>query len=226
LFFAGTDTDVGKTYVASLVAGGLKQSGQRVGVYKPVASGCENHAGQLVAGDAVQLWQAAGRPRTLDDVCPQRFAAPLAPPQSAAAEGKQIDIDLLRRGAECWIDGFDVRIIEGAGGLLSPLADGLLNIDFLQEFAGAKLIIVAANRLGVIHQVLATCEAARHRGVVPTGVILSQTTRDGDESVATNRRGIERYSDIPILGSIAFGAQSWGELSQIARLLGISARLP
>ena len=68
LFFAGTDTEVGKTYIASLVAIRLRQLGRRVGVYKPVASGCSESAGKLVAEDAVALWEAAGRPRTLEEV--------------------------------------------------------------------------------------------------------------------------------------------------------------
>ncbi len=219
LFFAGTDTDVGKTYVASLVAQGLYESGRRVGVYKPVASGCESIDGKLVAGDAVELWQAAGCPRSLADVCPQRFLAPLAPTQAAAAEGKQVDPHLLRGGADVWKDGFDVRIVEGAGGLFSPLAEGVLNIDLLKQFDQAKLIVVAANRLGVIHQVLATCEAARFRAIAPQAIILCQTTREADDSVANNQTEIQRYSDVPVIGNVGFGEKTWGQWSQLATLL-------
>lgn len=97
LFFAGTDTDVGKTYVASLIAAALVRNGQKVAVYKPAASDCRLVDGDLVAADAVSLWESAGRPRSLDDVCPQRFVAALSPPAAAAAEGKQVDAELLRR---------------------------------------------------------------------------------------------------------------------------------
>jgi dethiobiotin synthetase len=215
LFFAGTDTDVGKTYVASLIAAALLKSGKRVGVYKPVASDCRNVDGQLIAADAVSLWEAAGRPKTMADVCPQRYVAPLSPPAAAAAEGKRVDAELLRSGADVWIEGFDVRIVEGAGGLFSPLADGLLNIDLAKQFDSAKLLIVAANRLGVIHQVLATCEAGKQNGITPSGIILCQPTPDSDESVSTNRAEIERYSDVPVIGSVAYGETTWCDLSQI-----------
>ena len=103
LFITGTDTGVGKTYVAALVARSLAACGRRVGVYKPAASGCGRDAqGRLDSEDAAILWEAAGRPGDLDHVCPQRFAAPLAPHLAARAEGRQIDAGLLRSGLDYW----------------------------------------------------------------------------------------------------------------------------
>lgn len=220
LFVTGTDTDVGKTYVGALIAATLRQQGHRVGIYKPVASGCRVVDGQRVADDALALWQAAGRPQTLQQVCPQQFLLAVSPPASAAAEGKQVDRELLIRGAERWTTGFDVRLIEGAGGLFSPLAEGLLNIDFLGSFADARPLIVAANRLGVIHQVLATCAGAAQRGVQPAGVILCQTTERADESVVTNRSELERYCDVPILAAVGYGATRWDDASTLEALFG------
>lgn len=217
-FFAGTDTEVGKTYTAALVARSLHHAGRKVGVYKPVASGCPSLDGKLVAEDAVALWDAAGRPRTLDDVCPQRFIEPLAPPEAAAAEGKRVDTQLLRSGANCWENDFDVLIVEGAGGLLSPLADGVLNIDVVKQFASPALVIVAANRLGVVHQVLSTCAAAMHHGVQPHGIVLCQPVADSDSSVPGNSAQIERYSDVPVLGCVGYGDVE-AEPTLIGRLL-------
>src|SRR4029079_7760739 len=96
LFITGTGTGVGKTYVGALIARALRNSGKRVGVYKPVASGCEMRGGTLVSPDAVALWDAAGRPGTLEQVCPQTFAAPLAPHLAARADGRRIDSKQLR----------------------------------------------------------------------------------------------------------------------------------
>jgi len=207
LFFAGTDTEVGKTYCASLAASGLSGDGYRVGVYKPVASDCRRNGDRWVCDDAVSLWEAAGRPGTLGHVCPQCFEAPLAPPEAARAENRTVDPALLRRGADRWTSGpFDVVIVEGAGGLMSPLADGVLNVDLLLQLRPASLIIVAANRLGVIHQVLSCCEAARARGVVAAGIVLSSPRAEADPSVAANADQIARYTDVPILGELAHGA--------------------
>lgn len=204
LFFAGTDTDVGKTYTAALVAAELVRVGRRVGVYKPVASGCQPSEGELIPDDAVALWEAAGQPRSLDDVCPQRFLEPLAPPEAAAREGKTVDPALLRSGADCWQQDSDVLIVEGAGGLLSPLAEDILNIDLLKQFESPILLIVAANRLGAVHQTLATCAAARHLGVEPRGVILCDPTGDADAAAWSNAPQITRYCEVPLLGSVPY----------------------
>ena len=73
----------------------LVAAGKKVGVYKPVASGCELRDGKLVSADAVALWEASGRQAVLHEVCPQRFLAPLAPAAAAAAEGRTVDDALL-----------------------------------------------------------------------------------------------------------------------------------
>ena len=204
LFFAGTDTDIGKTYAAALVARMFRQEGKAVGVYKPVASGCREEGGALIAEDALELWEAAGCPRTLDAVCPQRFRAPLAPPESAAAEGRSVNEELLLSGVTSWEAESEVLIVEGVGGLFSPIADGVLNIDLVKRW-GAMLIIVSANRLGAIHQSLSTCAAASHHGVTPTGIILCDSTGASELSAASNAKQIARYCDVPILASIPFG---------------------
>ena len=206
LFFAGTDTDVGKTYVAALVAQALAQTGQRVGVYKPVASGCHRSETELVADDARHLWIAAGRPGRLDDVCPQRFEAALAPPEAAKRESRQVDASLLRSGAQCWETDSEVLIVEGAGGLLSPLANDVLNVDLVRQFSPVRLIIVAANRLGAVHQTLSTIEASLYRGIRPDAIVLSNVTDRPDESAQTNLRQIANYSDVPVLGPIRYEA--------------------
>ena len=217
LFFAGTDTEVGKTYTAALVASLLRQQGKRVGVYKPVASGCLRRGEKLVAEDAVALWEAAGRPRTLEEVCPQRFEKPVAPPEAAAAEGKQVDAERLRSGAEPCESDCDVLLIEGAGGLFSPLAEGVLNIDLAKQLQ-ADLVLVAANRLGVIHQVLATCGAAEHAGRSPRGLFLCSPTADDDPSLSGNPRQIARYCSVPILGIVTHGGQA-EQVAEIESLL-------
>ncbi len=115
LFITGTGTGVGKTYVGALVAQSLRKAGKRVGVYKPVASGCERQNGLLISSDAVTLWEAAGRPGSLEQVCPQMFAAPLAPHLAARAEGRRVDAQLLRDGIRFWRETSDVVLVEGAG---------------------------------------------------------------------------------------------------------------
>lgn len=167
IFVTGTDTDVGKTAVAIALVRRLVAAGERVGVYKPVATGG--------TGDAAALWEAAGRPLTLDQVCPQVFPAAISPPRSARAAGAEVDAALLARGLEPWTRGFDIVVVEGAGGLFSPLADGLSNADLAGRL-GMPLVVVDAARLGAIGRTLATVTAARARGLTVAAVVLSQTT--------------------------------------------------
>ncbi|WP_197136289.1 dethiobiotin synthase [Crateriforma conspicua] len=206
-FIAGTDTDVGKTYVTALLAAALNGQGKRVGVYKPAASGCNRSGDELVADDAVQLWRAAGKPLDLDAVCPQRFEAALSPPESAKLAGQSVDQRLLVRGAEPWLRGeFDVVLIEGAGGLFSPISDQWMNIDLFQQFDDARLLVVAANRLGCVHQTLATCIAATERQVCPDGVVLCQTQDQRPASADSNAAAIARFGPTAVWGEIGFGA--------------------
>ena len=213
LFIAGTNTEVGKTHVAAMIARSIVQSGRRVGVYKPAASGCPEAADGLVAEDAVALWEAAGRPLSLEQVCPQRFLAPLAPPRAALAESRRVDAQLLRTGLEPWLAASEVVIVEGAGGLMSPLSDVDYNIDLAAEL-GLPLVIVAANELGVINATLQTLITARARApkLPIAGVVLNQATqRPDDASLATNAEELAARCDVPLLTTISYGASTFDQ---------------
>lgn len=201
LFVSGTGTNVGKTFVAAAIARSLAAAGRRVGVYKPAASGCQLVDGKLTSDDAVALWQAAGKPGELEQVCPQRFAAPLAPHRAAAAEGRSIDAELLRRGLDVWTASSEIVIVEGAGGLLSPITEEEYVADLAADF-GFPLIVVAANTLGTIHQTLATLVAAAtfRDGLDVAGIVLNRPTPEApDESCPTNLDELRRRCVPPVL---------------------------
>jgi dethiobiotin synthetase len=213
LFITGTDTGVGKTYVASLIARMLVASGRRVGVYKPAASGCLCDAeGRLVSDDAVALWQAAGQPGELEHVCPQRFAAPLAPHLAARSEGKTLDADLLRTGLDYWRSRSEIVLVEGAGGLMSPLGDREYVADLAQDF-GFPLIVVSRNVLGTINATLQTLiSAAAYRdGLHVAGVVLNHPAPPAtdDASLATNRAELAARCTAPLLAGVGFAAREF-----------------
>jgi dethiobiotin synthetase len=208
LFITGTDTGVGKTYVAALIARTLQTAGYRVGVYKPAASGCRTEGGTLVSDDALSLWEAAGRPGTLEQVCPQRFLAPLAPHLAAEAEGRRLDPRGLREGLDYWRPRSDVLLVEGAGGLLSPLGHAEYVADLALDF-GFPLVVVARNALGTINHTLQTLlTAATYRGGLPVaGIVLNQSApAAGDPSVATNRRELAARTRVPLVAEVAWQA--------------------
>ncbi|NLS92315.1 MAG: dethiobiotin synthase [Planctomycetaceae bacterium] len=204
LFITGTDTEVGKTYVTALIAKALCATGRRVGVYKPAASGCREEGERLVAGDALALWQAAGRPGSLEEVCPQVFAAPMAPHLAARAEGKELDAELLRRGIDVWLERSEIVLVEGAGGLMSPMSDDQYVADLAYDF-GFPLLVVSANRLGTINQTLQTLiTAASFRdGLDVAGIILNHPVASADDaSLKSNRNEIAARAVAPILTEI------------------------
>jgi dethiobiotin synthetase len=209
LFITGTGTGVGKTYVGALIAKSLRASGKRAGVYKPVASGCEFGGGSLVSPDAMALWNAAGQPGTLEQVCPQMFAAPLAPHLAAGAEGKKVDTRLLRDGLQFWRANSDVVIVEGAGGLMSPISDNDYNADLAVEF-GLPLLIVAANVLGTINatlQTLITANSSPYNLGVAGIVLNSPSPVVNDPSVESNADEIARRCEPPLLATVEYGGE-------------------
>jgi dethiobiotin synthetase len=218
LFITGTGTGVGKTYVAALVARALRDAGLRVGVYKPVASGCERRNGQLISPDATTLWEAAGRPGTVDQVCPQLFAAPLAPHLAARAEGKRVDAMLLRDGVQVWWETSDIVLVEGAGGLMSPISDDDYNADLAFDF-DYPLVVVAANVLGTINATLQTLITANtyvstaeqstgnEQWLEVAGIVLNSPTKaDADASVHSNADELARRCVAPLLALVEHGA--------------------
>jgi len=196
LFVTATDTDAGKTAVAVAIVAELVAAGHRAGVYKPVATGVSRDVTGLPVpeSDPSRLWHAAGRPLTLEAVCPQAFTLPIAPAWAARAEGRAVDELLLRTGVDVWRDASDLVVVEGAGGLFSPLADTTLNADLARDL-GLPLVVVDAARLGAIGRVLAVVRAARAEGLSVAAVVLSHVRPpEGDPADPTSDAAIARES--------------------------------
>ncbi|RJO63233.1 MAG: dethiobiotin synthase [Myxococcales bacterium] len=212
LFVTGTDTGVGKTFVAAALILGLRRSGHTVVPMKPLESGCRMVDGQLFPEDAMRLHLAAGGDPNDDDalakVCPYRLAAPLAPAVAAEKEGIRIDertileaADALQREA-----GPDsILVIEGAGGLLVPAYPGRCMAD-LARLLGARLLIVARSSLGTVNHTLLTLEAARHRDLEIAGIVLNDYPRPAaeDASLPYNEATIETLGGAPVLGHLPY----------------------
>jgi dethiobiotin synthetase len=202
LLVTGTDTGVGKTYVACALAAALRAVGQSVAVLKPVETGVTD-----VPEDALALRTAAVDPAPLDDICPLRLRAPLAPSIAATAEGRTVDVDALvaliarrRRAA-------DVLLVEGAGGLLVPLAGRTTWLDLARQCA-LPLLIVGANRLGTINHCALTSSVARAAGVAVLGFVLSQPTAETDASAESNAAAIAALTGLRCVAVLAHGARA------------------
>jgi dethiobiotin synthetase len=193
LFVTGTDTGVGKTFVACALAVALRRSGQRVAVLKPVETGVED-----APEDAIRLGAAAADDSPLDDVCPYRLRAALAPLVAARRERVTVDPERIIALARRRASAADVLLVEGAGGLLVPI-DARTTYADLALRLGFPLLIVAANRLGTINHCALTARAALAAGLTVRGFVLSQPNAIGDASTSDNAEMIEALTGLPCL---------------------------
>ena len=210
LMIVGTDTDVGKTYISCAIARQLVSEGTQTGIYKPVCSGSqiEQETGTPYWSDVELLSRSVDRKFPAEQICPQRFHAPLAPPVAAQKEGKQVDEALLREGALWWQDQAEFLIVEGVGGILCPLSEKLLVIDFAAAL-NYPVLIVARAGLGTINHSLLTIEVLQKRGLKIAGLILNDVDPQlSDESRTSNAQQIQRWTTVPVLSFVPFEWQS------------------
>jgi len=174
LFVTGTGTDIGKTYVASALIRALKAQGVPVDAFKPVVSGFDPR--DAATSDPARLAAALGDPGAVLRIAPRRYRAPLAPNVAARLEGQTLVlddmvIDAVARAAELR-DG--LLLVEGAGGVMSPLTDDETNLDMIAAL-GAPVLLVAGSYLGAISHVLTALAALRTAGAEVAAVVMSES---------------------------------------------------
>jgi dethiobiotin synthetase len=178
LFITGTDTGVGKTLLTRLVAVFLRRRGVKVAAFKPLCSGGR--------ADARALHAALGGGLTLDEINPWHFRAPVTPILAAQLEKKTVSVASVLAHIRARQEPFEVTVVEGAGGLLSPLGINFDSRDLIVALR-ARPVIVAPNRLGVINHIRLTW------GALPTNVrnrakVVLMSPAEPDAATATNTR--------------------------------------
>jgi len=207
LFVTGTDTDVGKTFLSSLILRQMQAEGYHPGAYKPVCSGSErNEQGEPRWQDADILAAAVGNAHAVDCIAPQRFHAAVAPHRAARLEGKQVDEQQLDAGLHRLQEQVEWLLIEGAGGLLSPVSDSSNNADLASRW-GYPLLVVARAGLGTLNHTLLTIEAAQSRDLPVVGIVLNcpPGVSAEDPSLPYNREDLARLTTVPVLGTVETG---------------------
>lgn len=178
IFVTGSDTGVGKTVVSGLLTRFLKERGVDVGVCKPICSGGRE--------DAEHLLRSAANKQTLDEVNPWHFAQPLSPLVAARLERKHVKPAAVLKHIEKVRARHALLVVEGAGGLLSPIGEGFDSRTLLTGL-NAKPLIVVADRLGAVNQALLVLEALPKRYQAGAQFILSAVAKP-DASTQTNAR--------------------------------------
>ena len=198
----GTDTSVGKTFVGCALARALVARGIPTLAVKPVESGCAKLAS--TEEDGFLLAAATGQTQPLAALV--RLAQPVAPPVAAALENLELSLeDWVGRIAALESAAFEdaapglprITLVEGAGGLMSPLTATADTRDLILAL-GAEVLLVTANRLGTLNHTRLTFEALESHGVAVRAVVLS-ACHDPDASAASNGTELRRWSPVPII---------------------------
>lgn len=176
LFITGTDTNVGKTVFAGLLTQHLRDSGVQVAGLKPICSGGRD--------DARVLHVVAGKVLSLDEVNPWHFRAALSPVLAAHREDKRIRLAQVVRQVQSVAKRFDVTVVEGAGGLLSPMGVDFDSRDLITALKATPMV-VTPNRLGAVNQVRLVLEALPAAARRKAQVILVNPARP-DAASRTN----------------------------------------
>jgi dethiobiotin synthetase len=207
IFITGTDTGVGKTTVACGLAAAFRRSGLRVGVFKPAETGCTAEAsGALLPDDSRRLTFFADSRLDLKTVCPYTLHLPLAPLVAAQHEAVTIDFDHLAACHEAIAAAHDVTLIEGAGGLLVPLAPDLTFADLARRL-DAAVVVVVGSRLGALNHALLTMRYARSAGLRLRGYVVNFLNGEPDLAARSNVDVLSEWLGpplgiIPYLGEV------------------------
>lgn len=173
-FIIGTDTNVGKTYVASALVRHFVDAGFKTIGMKPIASGCElNQQGELLNDDVLALSAASNEHASLDLINPYRFVPAIAPHIAAGQTGVEMNLDVINSAYQQLKSLAEIVIVEGAGGFLVPinqqqtLADLAVKLDI-------PIILVVGMRLGCINHALLTVEAIQVCGLKLAGWVANE----------------------------------------------------
>jgi dethiobiotin synthetase len=193
LFLTGTDTDVGKTFVASLLVRGLRKAGLDTVAMKPICCGGRE--------DAEILHEACGHDIPLNDVNPVWLRVPAAPYTAAMIENRAVDLDLIRGTFARLRETHRSLIVEGVGGWLVPIRRDYFVADLAEEF-GLPVAVVVRNKLGALNHTLLTVRNIQSRGLQCAGIILNNCDSPADTATATNRSILEDLLEVPVLFEI------------------------
>ncbi|HVS69665.1 MAG TPA: dethiobiotin synthase [Phycisphaerae bacterium] len=220
LFITGTATDIGKTTVTAALAGALRRLHVRVGICKPVASGCPknpdraNHPTDLLTDDDYLSpdTDISARAAGLDPadpslsayLSPVRYGAPVAPRLAAEVEGRPTDWARVAAALDWWQENCDVLLVEGAGGWCVPLDQHDFMIADLAAAIRLPVIVVTDASLGTLNATLLTVHAIRDRNLAVAGLIANRVPPEPqrDLTILSNLHELPRLTGVPLRATL------------------------
>jgi len=211
LFVSGAHTDVGKTWAACAILRAARAKGLSVAALKPAVSGID--PADWRESDPGRLLDAMGRELTdaaLDEIAPLRFAAPLSPPMAARLEGVDLRITRLVEFCRAGLaaSDADLMLVEGAGGVMSPMAEDGTCLDLMTAL-GLPGVLVGGSYLGAISHTLTALETLRARGAAVEALIISQSAEPDAPDFVQTVESVARFAgDVRVIAA-ARGETDW-----------------
>lgn len=215
LFITGTDTGVGKTLITGAIASILSRQGVKVGVFKPIASGCRHDRQGLVSPDAEFLAMCAQTDYPLSVITPVCYKTPAAPVTCAEVEHRPIVYEPIAEAYGYLCRNCDVVLVEGIGGAMVPIDPQHTILDLAVEF-NLPVVIVARPNLGTINHSLLTIEAVRSAGLPVAGLVISgYNAAEADIAQETAPDVICSFAQTNILAIVPFDEDSSVEQARL-----------
>lgn len=204
VFITGTDTEVGKTFVATALVRSLVDAGHRIAGMKPIAAGAEETADGPQNTDAIALRAAANVPAPYEIVNPYCLKLPASPHIAAAKEGISVKIAPIVQAFGQLTRHSDLVVVEGAGGWLAPINESETMADIAIAL-DLPVILVVGLRLGCLNHALLTAQAVEARGLALAGWIGNHL-QPRFEHAAENLATLEARLPAPLLEVVSFQA--------------------
>ena len=206
-FITGTDTEIGKTFVSSLLIKLLAEEGLKVVGMKPIASGAKTIDGSLKNDDALSLIEASNVDVDYKIINPYVFEPAVSPHIAAEDAGIAIDLKKIMSNFAELEKISDVVIVEGVGGWFAPLSLHTTVADLAEEL-NQPIILVVGLRLGCLNHALLTAQAIRQSGLPIAGWVANHVKKDfsvAEKNIETIKHFL---NDFPFLGTVSHQTNS------------------
>jgi len=196
LFITGTNTEVGKTFVTCEMLEYLVKSKKSIAAFKPVETGCNKNNKILQPNDSKRFFKVLGKTLSLDLINPYRFIPPISPNRAIRLAKKNITLNDYCDKLNL-LKTFDYILIEGAGGLCSPLSCDGLNIDFAKKVK-MDSILVARDEIGVINNVILSINTFIKYKLNLKAIVLNRINPKQPHGM-DNVKELRSFTNIPII---------------------------
>ncbi|MGI6069732.1 MAG: dethiobiotin synthase [Blautia sp.] len=216
IFITGTDTDIGKTYVAALIVKKLAQGGYDPGYFKAAASGIQVDADGTVHSDPSYVREISGISASLEEMCPYTYVQAVSPHLACQSEGSPVDLAVVKNGFSKVCASHPYVVMEGSGGILCPIRQEQGNQIWLEDIIrvlGLSSVIVADAGLGTINHTVLTAFYMEQKKLPVRGVIFNHC-HPGNAMEEDNISMIQKLTHLPVIARVKPGDEDLGISAQ------------